>query len=442
MVKRILVLCPTHRDRRELGLSETSWLASCEVQFYGENPYREIARFDATAYIEEASAAARAAGVDGVLSTDDYPGTTLAGIVARRLALPHVDPAVTQLCQHKYHCREAQERLVPEAVPSFGLVDLDRPVAPLPFPFFVKPVKSYMSILARSVRDQTELDDFARTAADDIRAFCRAFDELSSRFPTLTIPSAYLQAEELLEGHQVTLEAFVHQGRFRLLAVIDSIMVPGTLSFERFEYPSCLDAETQDRMASIAERFMLGIGFDDGIFNMEFFYDASSGGISIIEVNPRMCSVFADLMEKVHGMNTYEILLALSLGEDPGFEPGAGKYSHAATFVLRTLADRRVVRVPGADELRHVSEWFPDVRAEVLCAPGTNISAEPQDLQSYRYGIVNVGGTDRADLFDRFAGVMSSLTFELTDPHSPTDPLGSGEAGVGRYGASEQAWHP
>jgi predicted ATP-grasp superfamily ATP-dependent carboligase len=47
-------------------------------------------------------------------------------------------------------------------------------------------------------------------------------------------------------------------------------------------------------MFRIAKRFIEGIGFDGGIFNVEFLYDRKSGGPKILEVNSRMASQFAD----------------------------------------------------------------------------------------------------------------------------------------------------
>jgi len=88
-------------------------------------------------------------------------------------------------------------------------------------------------------------------------------------------------------------------------------MHPGTISFARFEYPSALDLGVRERMARIAARFISSIGFDNGLFNIEMFYDPNSNSIHLIEVNPRMCPQFADLMEKVNGVNTYEIALAM-----------------------------------------------------------------------------------------------------------------------------------
>jgi ATP-grasp domain-containing protein len=411
-VQTVLVVCPTHRDRRELVTEPVR--SRYRVLFHGEDASEALDRFDPIAYLEEALEFARAERIDAVLSTDDYPGSILGHVVARELGLPHVDPAVMLLCQHKYYCRLAQRQAVPEAAPRVGLVDPEKPEAPLPFPFFVKPVKSFFSIFAQTVRDQAELEAVAKEARGHIPVFSRPFNQLLERYSDLPLPASFLLAEELLGGHQVTLEGFVHAGRMRLLAITDSVMYPGTISFQRFEYPSRLAPEVQRRMESIASRLVKDVGFDNGIFNMEMFYDPQRDAVSIIEVNPRMCSQFADLMEKVHGTNTYEIQLALSLGEEPRFEPGRGEFTHAASFVLRTFQDGRVVRAPGPQDLATLAQAFPDARVELFLEPGQRLSETIQDGKSFRYGLVNLGGRGEEDLHRRFEEARRLLPFEFT----------------------------
>src|SRR5262245_4714658 len=178
-MKTAVVVCPTHRDRRELILEPMrSW---CRILFHGEDASEALGTFDALEYLAEALEFARHEQVDAILSTDDYPGSIIGNILARELGLPHVDPEVVLTCQHKYYCRKVQHEHVPEAAPRFGLVDLEDPIAPLPYPFFVKPVKSFFSIFAETVRDEAELKAVATAAKAHIPVFSRPFNQLLSR---------------------------------------------------------------------------------------------------------------------------------------------------------------------------------------------------------------------------------------------------------------------
>jgi biotin carboxylase len=105
------------------------------------------------------------------------------------------------------------------------------------------------------------------------------------------------------------------------------------------DYPSALPEDVQRRMADIAATVMPGLGFDNGLFNIEMMYDPESDVISIIEINPRMASQFADLYEKVDGTNSYAVLLDIALGRAPQFTRRQGRYAFASSIVLRSFED-------------------------------------------------------------------------------------------------------
>ena len=119
----------------------------------------------------------------------------------------------------------------------------------------------------------------------------------------------------------------LYGGEVHILGVVNSIFFPDTLAFSRFDYPSALPEGVQERMADIAKRLMSGLGFDNGMFNVEMMYDAREDRIAIIEINPRMASQFADLYEKVDGTNAYEVLLDLGMRGSPVAETAARQIS-------------------------------------------------------------------------------------------------------------------
>ena len=186
-------------------------------------------------------------------------------------------------------------------------------------------------------------------------------------------------------------------------------MFPGTLAFARFDYPSALPDSVQQRMADIAARLMQGLGFDNGLFNIEMMYDPESDLVSIIEINPRMASQFADLYEKVDGTNSYAVLLDIAQGRAPRFTRRQGRHAFAASIVLRSFEDYVVAALPSEADLARLARDNPDIRVELLARLGRALSSEMQDGNSYRYGIVNLGGRDRADVLERFAACRERL---------------------------------
>jgi biotin carboxylase len=244
------------------------------------------------------------------------------------------------------------------------------------------------------------------------------------RYAGTSIGTKRLIAEGLLKGVQVTVEGYAYGGVVRIMGVVDSIMFPGTIAFSRFEYPSALPEAVQARMAELATTLMGGLGFDNGLFNIEMMYDADADRISIIEINPRMASQFADLYEKVDGTNSYEVLLAIGQGRAPAFVPRKGRYSFAASCVLRAFEDRVVVALPSEADITGLSRLYPDIRVELHAAVGRKLSDELQDGQSFRYGIVNLGGRDRDDVLEQFEACRERLGIVLR----PSNPPGGAPA--------------
>jgi len=408
---RIALICPTMWDEAELP--RIIGRGNFQIRPYGADVSEHPEDFDALGFIEEAVAEFRTSRIDGVMASDDYPGSIVAAAIASRLDLPGPSPETILLCQHKYYSRIAQRVTSPEVVPSFAVLRIDGSVAAgrLTFPAFVKPVKSFFSVLAQRVENAEELIHLVARAQPHLHEFVRPFNILLRHFTDYPINGSHLLAETPLEGSQVTVEGCVFRGEVTIIGITDSIMHPGTISFARFEYPSALDLDVQEKMSRIAARFMSAIGFDNGLFNIEMFYEPRSNFIHIIEVNPRMCPQFADLMEKVNGVNTYEIALSIAAGVRPVVRRRGSAYAAAVSYVMRLFDDKIVRSVPNSLELQNLSVRFPDARLKILCQPGRRLSQELQDGRSYRYAILNMGGRSGADAIARSVDALRGLTF-------------------------------
>jgi biotin carboxylase len=415
----VMVLCPTHRDHRELArllCPGTTYLfhdyagPSLEDLIVGRAGAHDLAA-DPFAEVERILARTRGAKIDAVISTDDYPGSALAAVVAKELGLPGPEPLVNLTCQHKYLSRVVQSALMPDAVPPFALIDVAEDAASsrtLAMPFLVKPVKSFFSIGVETIASGAELEAVKECFAK-LDQFFLPLEGLLQRFAGVGIGSKRLVAEGLLRGEQVTVEGYAYSGEVGIMGVVDSIMFPGTRVFSRFEYPSALSEGVQARMAQIAKTLMRGVGFDNGMFNIEMMYDEGADRIGIIEINPRMASQFADLYEKVDGTNAYTILLDIGSGRAPRMMRKQGPHPFAASCVLRTFEDWTVAALPSTVQLEQLARVEPDIRVELHAALGRKLSDDMQDGHSFRYGIVNLGGRDRADVLAKFEAARSNL---------------------------------
>ena len=425
-MKTVLLLCPNDWDADHLARSREWWEPHYSVIKHGEGAEHAPATFDALGFVNETVARFRGRAIDGVCSSSDYPGCLVAAAVAHELGLPGPPPRGVFTCSHKYYSRVAQAASVPEATPRFGLVDDDAVRSgqvmghdgqPLVFPVFVKPVKSWFSQHARRCETPEELRRFATSpeVQAHLSGFVTPFNQLLARYADFAHDGGHLLAEECLSGMQVTLEGYVHHGRVRVLGIVDSVMYPGTICFQRFDYPSRLPEGAQKRMIDVAERVIPATGLDDSLFNIELFWEPASGRVSIIEINPRMCGQFADLYEMVLGTNTYEILFALATGQEPpALVPASTPYGVAASFPLRYFGDAVVKRVPPEEDVAAVKRDYPLTVLQVYYRARQQLSDEDQsDGYSYRYAVFNLAAPDHPTLLRWGAEIERRLGFEF-----------------------------
>ncbi|MBI3969957.1 MAG: ATP-grasp domain-containing protein [Chloroflexi bacterium] len=421
-LKDVLLVCPSAWDKAQIPASGNLRGKGYRLRFVADEAEDYPSTFDALSFIDATVRELRERSVDGVTSSSDYPGCIVAAAIARELGLPGAAPETVLTCSHKYYSRVAQREAAPQATPAFAIIDPDTPRKNPPglsFPLFVKPVKSWFSILAEKIDSLEELQTFA--ARPDVKAhlleFVGPFNRLLARYTDFCYSGSHLIAEEILSGDQVTVEGFSFGGEVEIAGIVDSVMFPGTKSFQRFDYPSSLPEGVQRRMGDVARRVIAHVGLDNSLFNVEMFYDRATDRIGIIEINPRMCGQFADMLESVNGTNTYEILLGLATGERPAMKRMQGRYKVAASFPLRVFRDMRVRRVPAPEDIERVKREFPVTIVKMHYAEGQRLSDVPDnsDGPSYRYGVVNMAGDDLRSMLAEFEEVRRRLNWVLED---------------------------
>jgi hypothetical protein len=381
----ILVLCPQERDLTAIASAELE--ERYRVRFEGTD-LDKLERFDPAAFLDRVAEVP----ADGVVGTKDQ-SALLAALLAERRGLPGPRPAALVACQHKPTSRELQRRAAPEATPAFALLDGG---VPFDYPFFVKPVVGRLSQNAHRIDDAADL-----LGLQEIDAYTTRYAQIASLAGADPNAVHGFLAEELLSGEEVTLEGYVSGGRVTTIGVTDSVKYPGTLSFERFEYPSKLSEDRQRELSDVAERVLPALAFDGGFFNVEFFVPAE-GPAQIIEVNGRIASQFAPLVQALHGRSTYDALFMLAVGEDPRWPTGLPD-GVAVSYVLRVFDDALVEAVPD-----------PEDGLEILVRPGLPLSEQGQnDAQSFRLAILYGFGETREEAIERCRERASALTFRL-----------------------------
>ncbi|HEY9784581.1 MAG TPA: ATP-grasp domain-containing protein [Candidatus Obscuribacterales bacterium] len=430
-MRKVLILCPTRREFRDLP--ELAKQLDCELafddfggdyfdRFLGKNAQPTDEVLDIVSLIDETVAHYKDAGLSGATSGVGYPGMSASSLIAKKLGIHGGNPEPIITFDHKYYSRLAQQKYVPEATPSFYLIDpkdLKTLDAVNDFPAFLKPVKSCMSKNAYRISSKEELEKRVKEALLP-EGFITPFNDMVANYTGLELHASYLLVESLLEGAQVSLEGYVHDGKVHVMGIVDALFFPGTISFKRFQYPSKLPEEVQHRMIGIAEKLMTGIGYDNAPFNIEMMYNPDSHQIHIIEVNPKLASQFPDLFLKVDGTSSYSVLLQLAIGEKPKFTRRQGEFKIAASCVLRLFEDQYVQAVPSQEQINALRAKYPDALIELYAPLGKNLSDQMQDAESFRYGLVNIGAQCERELEEKFEFFKGSLQFKFAPVHEPS----------------------
>ncbi|MFO1216943.1 MAG: ATP-grasp domain-containing protein [Burkholderiaceae bacterium] len=375
-----------------------------------------LAWFDLQRFVDGLARRARRHRWRAVVSHHEQFGALAAAMLAERMGWPGTPVRAVLACQHKLHARRVLQQVCPEAGIAFEPLAA-RYGEPIPqglrYPVFVKPVKAAFSVLARTVRSHAELTAMTRFGPAEawiIRRLVEPFERIArERLPSAG--SAHgLMLEAPVRGTQHNLDGWVHRGQVRSLGVVDALMYPGTEAFMRFQAPSRLPHGVQQRAQEIAARFLQAVGFDHGFFNMEFFHEADTGHVKVIEFNPRLASQLADLYRRVSGLDPHAGSLALAHGEDPWpAMQGAATAGAAASFVFRAFDAQSVPPMPGAAQRRAWRAAFPDGWLAAMPKTGRGLARDFKWLGSHRYGVLHLGGADEHDLHERYRRACTLL---------------------------------
>ena len=365
----------------------------------------QLAWFDMKRFVDNLARKASRKGWKAVVSNHEQFGALAAALLAERMGWVGTPVAAVLACQHKLYARQVLARVCPEANCEFVAVNTQYN-DPIPegfsYPAFVKPVKAAFSVLARSVNNRDELQAhtrFGRWELWVIRHLVEPFERIARERLPQAGSAHNLILEQSIAGAQYNLDGVVFDGEVRALGVVDAVLYPHTQAFMRFDFPSQLQDGVQQRALEVARKFLTEVGFTHGLFNMEFFYDAATDRLTVIEFNPRMASQFSDMYLKVKGIDLHAVALALSHGQNPASVPVAQPSAGAASsFVYRSFCPDDVVHQPTTAQKAALAQAFPDALLIVFPKNASEIRRDFKWLGSYRYGILHLEAADAQQL--------------------------------------------
>ena len=281
---------------------------------------------------------ASAESVDGIIAPGiDWP-VGVAARVAEKLGLPHpISPAVGTLAVSKQKQREALAKAgVPQ--PAWHVVSEAEDGLPVP------------SVVKAPDRQGQKGLTLVRSGAELPKAIARAIEE--SRSGTAII-------EELVEGPEVTVNAFSLRGEFHPLTVTDRLTAepPAFGVALAHVWPS----EAGATAAAVAESAVKALGIENGPSYTQL--RIGPDGPQVIEVAARLGGGHdAELAELALGVDLNGLALQAALGE-PIWSAALQPTPEAGGAIVRFLVppEGTLQEVEGVEEARAV-EGVKDVR--------------------------------------------------------------------------------
>lgn len=362
--------------------------------------------------------------VDGIVGYWDFPTTGLVPLLCRERGLPAPSLEAVARCEHKYWSRCSQAQAMPELVPRFQAIDpfAEDPAGALElaYPFWMKPVKAHSSFLGFRIHNRRQMAAALETVREGIERIARPFNGFMAHVDAppevARIDGYHCIAEEIIcRGQQCTLEGYVFGGEVHVYGAVDSIRSGRhRSSFARYQYPSALPRRVLARMISATRRVMQHIGYDHGAFNIEFYWDARSDRIHLLEINSRISKSHSPLFAMVDGASNQQVPVELVQGRRPHLPRRAGGHRLAAKFMLRTHEDAVVERSPGPADIATLTARYPEARVRVLAPAGTRLAHMIfQDSYSFEIAEVFLGARDRKELLAKGREAERILEFEL-----------------------------
>jgi|GEM_PF-19122 len=377
--------------------------------------------------------------VDGITTYWDFPTTGLASVLCRERDLPGPSPEGLVNCSHKFRSRLLQKEVIPRHIPDFDAFDpfAEDPLSgiQLTYPFFVKPVKSYSSVLSFHIGSREDFEE----ALPKLRQGVARYGEPYQAFLEETgladddngVRPDWCIAEKVIGGKMCTVEGYMQNGEVEIFGLIDSHRYPGRSSFTRYQYPSELPEDIFEQIKGISEKIISATGYEDAAFNIEYFYDKANDRAWLLEINPRISQSHSDIFRKVDGVSNHKVIVDLALGRKPEMPKREGDYKIAAKFYLREFRDGVVAQIPSPEHIEELEQQYPDSIILPHVESGQRLAElVDQEAYSYRLGVVYMGAQSERELLDKFAWCSADLDFRI-------NPAGALESGHSELPAGE-----
>jgi biotin carboxylase len=210
-----------------------------------------------------------------------------------------------------------------------------------------------------------------------------------------------LLAESFVEGSEVSVETFVHNG----VPIFHNI-TEYAHQWQKSIIPANLEKDLRSKILKINDEIIEKFGVDRGMTHAEFYLTPNGPVFGEIGIRPPG-GYYMDLIEKVYGFNSWQLYINLSCGEKPS-NFSVSEKGCAAVYIIHPGAGK-VKEIKGVEQIKENVEGIFEfsLRRE----PGDVIL--PHENTSNEVGHILFWAPDREQLNRDLEYIESTLHFEL-----------------------------
>lgn len=361
--------------------------------------------------------------IDGIITFWDYPAPLIVPLLNEKYT-GHGNTFEDALkCEHKYYSRLTQREAGLKEAPDFDTFDPYDEVTTkdikLDFPYWIKPIKGYLSQLSYKIESEEDFQKALVNIRKKAKDLCPGFDEFMEYVdaPEVVreVKGYHFIAEEDIRGDwQGSLEAYMYEGKYYVNGVIDTITYPDSAALFCLHYPSKNNPELIKRIEDAGERAIRAMGWEDGAFNMEYFYNSKTDELFLLEINPRISQSHSSCFHFVDGKPHQRVLVDIALGNEHEPIEGEGKWNVSGKFTVRTFEDGLVTKAASPAEIREIMDSMEGVTIKNDPPAGMLLSEIPnQDNHSYLLVEAFIGANSESELYDKLKTVMERLPVKI-----------------------------
>lgn len=248
---------------------------------------------------------ARKNSIDGILAVASDVSLKTVGAISQELRLPGLSLDVIERCTDKELMRNAffKNRVPsPKSYAVYSYEELLEKAGRIGYPLVVKPADNAGSRGVRMVFTKQNLNEAYLTALKNSR-------------------KGKVLIEEFMEGFEVSVEAFIYEGRMNVIALSDKVRTsPPYLLDIKVIFPSAYPYNIRKEIIKVAENVIEAVGINIGPVHMELMM--TKDGPVPVEVAARGpgFKVFTDILPMITGIDLLKVLIQISLNEKPSLK--------------------------------------------------------------------------------------------------------------------------